>query len=113
MAASIAVALWCLLEVGGWATIAAPACLGFCAAFILVLSFAMPAMLADGPDVARMSAGIFTIGYVIAFVATLAAGAAWDRTHVLATAFLPLGLAVAIIAVVGPRVTNRRTHTYA
>ncbi len=111
VAAAIAVALWGLLVVGGWATIAATGCFGFCGAFILVLSFAMPAMLAEGPDVARMSAGIFTISYLIAFVATLAAGAAWDRTHVLATAFLPLGLALAIIAAVGPRVMGRATRT--
>ncbi len=111
LAAAIALGLWGLLAIGGWMTMVATGCFGFCAAFILVLSFAMPAMLAEGPDVARMSAGIFTISYLIAFVATLAAGAVWDRTHVLATAFLPLALAMAIILIVGPSVTGRNTST--
>ena len=75
--------------------------LGFCAAYILVLSFALPALLAEPSEVARLSAGTFAISYSTAFVVTLVSGAIWDATHVEASAFLPALAGAAIIAVLG------------
>lgn len=77
---------------GAWA-VGCAGLVGFCGAFILVLSFAVPALSAAPADVARLSAGTFTIGYASAFLASLAAGALWDATHNAYTAFLPIAAA--------------------
>ena len=79
---------------------------GFCAAYILVLSFTMPPLLAAPADVARMSAGAFAISYSTAFVVTLLAGAVWDATHVAAAAFLPVLLSMAIVLGLGTRLVS-------
>jgi hypothetical protein len=75
---------------------------GFCAAYILVLSFALPALLAGPAEVARLSAGTFAISYSTAFLVTVLAGAVWDATHVEASAFLPALAGSAIVAALGP-----------
>jgi CP family cyanate transporter-like MFS transporter len=102
-----------LLVVGGLAgfvfdprpvvAIAAATTFGFAAAYVLAFSFALPAFLAHGSDVARVSAGTFTIGYGIAFVTTVGSGALWDATHQPALAFLPIVGAAAIVLVLGAR----------
>ncbi|HTW83658.1 MAG TPA: MFS transporter [Candidatus Sulfotelmatobacter sp.] len=74
---------------------------GLCAAYVLTLSFAMPALLAAPEDVARVSGGTFALGYAIAFVTTLLAGASWDVTHVPAVAFAPILIAAVIVAIFG------------
>jgi len=63
----------------------------------------VPALTAPPDEVPRLAAGTFTLGYSISFVTTLVSGAAWDATHVAATAFLPLLAAAAIVAILGPR----------
>ena len=83
--------------------IAAATAFGFAAAYILAFSFALPAFLAHGADVARVSAGTFTIGYGIAFVTTVGSGALWDATHQPALAFLPIVGAAAIVLLLGAR----------
>ena len=90
---------------GGWLAVAAAAFIGFWAAYTLVLSFALPALVAASGEVSRMSAGIFTIGYGVAFLASLLSGAIWDLTHLSATAFLPIVAAVIIMIVIGPRLS--------
>jgi len=60
-------------------------------------------LIAPPGEVARMSAGAFTIGYSIAFAMSLLSGAIWDLTHLSATAFIPVLLAVALLIVLGPR----------
>jgi len=81
----------------------ASAVFGLCAAYVLTLSFALPAILAPPSEVARVSGGTFALGYSIAFVLTLLAGAAWDATHVAAVAFAPILVAAAIVALFGTR----------
>ncbi|GAC1411099.1 MAG: hypothetical protein NVSMB64_20640 [Candidatus Velthaea sp.] len=103
VALSIVTALVTFVVAPGGASIAASAVFGFCAAYILVLSFALPALLAQGLEVARVSAGTFTIGYAISFIVTELAGAAWDATHQPALAFLPLAAAAAIVLALGTR----------
>jgi CP family cyanate transporter-like MFS transporter len=91
VAGAIGLALVCVLLLPGWPLVVAAGVFGFCAAYILVLSFTLPPLLAAPADVARMSAGTFAISYSTAFLVTLAAGAVWDATHVAGTAFLPVG----------------------
>ncbi len=83
------------------AIIAASTAFGLCAAYVLAFSFALPAFLAHGTEVARVSAGTYTIGYGIAFVTTVLSGALWDATHLPAIAFVPIAGAAAIVLLLG------------
>jgi len=102
-------ALIVLVTQPGVPFVLAAAVLGFCAAYILVLSFALPALLAKPSDVARWSSGAFAISYTTTFVVTLLAGAAWDATHVAASAFLPVLAASAIVVSFAPRLVRAAT----
>lgn len=70
-----------------------PAFIGFSAAFILILSLALPPILTGHDDVHRFSAGMFLIGYAMSFFTPVASGALWDAFHSPALAFLPIGVA--------------------
>lgn len=76
-----------------WLLVLGAALLGFSAGFVLILTLALPPLLADADDVHRLSAGMFTIGYSASFVLPLLGGVAWDVTGIAATAFLPVALA--------------------
>jgi CP family cyanate transporter-like MFS transporter len=101
----IVAALAGVLWLGGLWVIAGVALLGFSAAYMLTVSFALPALMAPREEVARLAAGTFTLGYAISFVTTLLSGAAWDATHFAPIAFLPILSAALIVAVLGPRLT--------
>ncbi len=92
---------------GGAAAVAAAALLGFTGAYVLTMSFALPALIAPPAEIARLAAGTFTLGYTISFATTLLSGAAWDATHAPAAAFVPLLAAAIIVAVLGPRLGKR------
>jgi len=72
--------------------VAGAALIGFFSATILILALATPPLLTEAHDVHRLSAGMFAIAYSCTFVLPLAAGAAWDATHVPAVAFLTVAL---------------------
>ena len=103
VAVTIVAALLMVLLLPGPPLVFAAGVLGFCAAYILVLSFALPALLAPASEVARLSAGTFAISYSTAFVVTLITGAVWDATHVEASAFLPALAGSVMVVVLGPR----------
>jgi CP family cyanate transporter-like MFS transporter len=89
---------------GAW-LVAWAGVMGFASAFALVLTLALPPLLAPHGDVHRLSAGIFVIVYGSSFVGPLAGGAAWDATGVPAAAFLALaagGVLMAALAGSGP-----------
>lgn len=106
VAGAIVVSLAVVLTLPGAPLVAAAGVFGFCAAYILVLTFALPALLAGPADVARLSAGAFAISYSTAFLVTLLTGAVWDATHVEATAFLPALAGSAIVAALGPSLVS-------
>jgi len=75
--------------------------LGFCNAFLLVLTLAMPPLMAAPEDVPRLSAAMLLIAYLIAFAMPIVGGYAWDASREPAAAFVPLvayGLAALAIA---------------
>lgn len=72
--------------------VAGPALIGFFTATVLILALATPPLLTAAHDVHRLSAGMFAVAYSCTFVLPLAAGAAWDATHVPAVAFLTVAL---------------------
>jgi MFS transporter, CP family, cyanate transporter len=97
-----------IVLVHGGLVVVAVGLLGFLGAYVLVLSLALPAVVGRAGDVSRLSAGVFTISYCSAFVASLLAGAIWDATHQPAIAFLPVLVAGLIILGLGPRLLGAR-----
>jgi CP family cyanate transporter-like MFS transporter len=77
--------------------------LGFIAAYVLVVCFALPALLANESEVAQLTAGASAISYTTAFVSNLAAGALWDATQMPLFALMPLLAGTGIILGLGPR----------
>ncbi len=80
-----------------WAPAIGAGMLGLCFAFVLVLTLALPPILAEGDDVHRLSAGMFAIGYALSFLTPVLGGAAWDLTRRPATSLLPVALGALII----------------
>jgi CP family cyanate transporter-like MFS transporter len=103
VAAATVAALLVVLTLPGLPLVVAAGVLGFCAAYVLVLSFALPALMAAPQDVARLSAGVFAISYSTAFLTTLVTGAVWDATGIEASAFLPALIGSVIVAFFGPK----------
>jgi MFS transporter, CP family, cyanate transporter len=103
VAALIVAALAGVVLFGGAVAVAGAALLGLTGAYVLTMSFALPALIAPPAQIARLAAGTFTLGYTISFVTTLLSGAAWDATRAPAAAFVPLLAAAVIVAVLGPR----------
>ena len=85
--------------------------LGFSTALAFVVVLSLPPRLAPAGGVARMSAAIFTIQYLTAFVIPLIAGAFWDATGQALFAFVP-GIAAAVAMAWGAmslRIPDRTT----
>ena len=69
--------------------------------FLLILTLALPPLIARPEDVSRLAAAILAIGYLCAFLVPIAGGALWDATLAANAAFYPLiafGIAVLAIA---------------
>ena len=64
--------------------------IGFCNAFLLILTLALPPLLSRPDDVHRLSAAMIAIGYLCAFVLPIAGGLAWDLGGSATLAYLPL-----------------------
>ena len=95
-----ALSLACVIGImasGGWSTVAWCGLLGFVNAITLVLAFALPPILADPADVARTSAGMFTISYGGAMLLSIAGGLLWDETGWPPAAFLPIACSALLV----------------
>jgi len=84
----------------GPATIFWAALLGFSDAAALILGLTLPPLLCRPEDVARTSAGTFTLSYGGAVVLALLSGAAWDLSGTPALAFAPLAACAVAFAVI-------------
>lgn len=72
---------------------------GAASASIFVLGLSLPAMLASGGEVARVSGIVLGVSYTMSFLGPFLGGALWDATGIAITAFIPiLGGAVAVLA---------------
>lgn len=88
------------LSPGAW-VVAWAGVVGFAAALVLVLTLALPPLLAGPGDVHRFSAGVFLIIYSCSFAGPVLGGAAWDAFRYPATPFLALaalGLLMTVLA---------------
>ena len=77
--------------------------IGFCNAFLLILTLALPPLISRPDDVHRLSAAMIAIGYLSAFLLPIVGGAVWDATHVAAFAYLPLLVFAAAAMVLASR----------
>ena len=109
----VAIAILAAASVGlflpgqAWAMVLGAAILGLASAFVLISSLALPPLLAAPEDVHRLSAGMFAIGYLTAFLLPLASGVVWDLTGAAASAFLPVAAGSALACGVGLRLRGR------
>jgi|HubBroStandDraft_6_1064221.scaffolds.fasta_scaffold30725_1 CP family cyanate transporter-like MFS transporter len=67
--------------------------LGFACGAALALGLALSPLLSEPSDVPRVSAGMFTISYLVAMLVSVLAGATWDATGTARAAFLPIAVA--------------------
>ena len=85
-----------------WCRMAGAALIGFASSIAFVVNWVFPPLLAKTPDdIHRMTAGMFTIGYGLAFVMPLLGGIAWDRTGIPAISLMPVAIG-AILLLLGP-----------
>jgi CP family cyanate transporter-like MFS transporter len=77
------------LAPGPW-VVALAGVIGFAAAVVLILTLALPPLLARPGDVAPFSAGVFLVIYGSSFAGPLVGGAAWDATGWPPAAFLAI-----------------------
>jgi CP family cyanate transporter-like MFS transporter len=82
--------------------------IGFASALALVLTLALPPLLAAEADVPRFSAGLFLIMYAFSFAGPVVGGTAWDTTGWPPAAFLTLAAGGAIMAVLAAGADLRR-----
>jgi CP family cyanate transporter-like MFS transporter len=84
----------------GPATVAWAALLGFSDATALIVGLTLPALLCQPEDVARTSAGMFTVSYGGAVAIAVISGATWDLSGVPALSFAPLAICgVGLVAI--------------
>jgi len=77
---------------GGMSAVAGAALLGFSAGGAFALGLTLPPLLSAPGEVARVSAGMFTVSYSSALVISILSGAAWDLAGSASYAFLPIAL---------------------
>lgn len=70
---------------------------GFCCAFTLIVTLALPPQLVAAGEVPRLAAGMFAVGYSFSFLVPLAGGALWDASGLPAAAFLAPAVSGAIV----------------
>ena len=79
---------------------------GFTTAMTFAPALALPAVLSAPRDVARTSAGMFTVSYTCGIAIPTISGALWDITGRPWTAFLPMCLCAVMLTVLGTAVTR-------
>jgi CP family cyanate transporter-like MFS transporter len=92
-AVSVLVGVPGMLLMGGAWVVAWTALLGFVSGGVFVCALALPPLLAEPEDVARLSAAMLTITYTCSFLGPVLGGGLWDLTGVPLLAFGPAWLA--------------------
>jgi MFS transporter, CP family, cyanate transporter len=97
-----------LVTMVGPATILWAALLGFSDAAALIVGLTLPPLLCRPEDVARTSAGMFTLSYGGAVAIAVASGAAWDLTAVPQVAFVPIAACALALAASAGAMRSKR-----
>jgi CP family cyanate transporter-like MFS transporter len=111
----IAVGVITIFSVAGW--IFAPsqleplwaALLGASSSMVFTLGIALPPLLAQPDEIARLTGITFSLTYAVAFVGPFLGGGLWDLSHLPPLAFLPIGLAGVLLIVLGALLPGRMT----
>ncbi|MBN8957236.1 MAG: MFS transporter [Rhizobiales bacterium] len=106
------ISLLCLLGIATTAsnwTIVFAGMLGGMLAAALTLVLTLPVLYCDQEDIARVSAGMFMVGYAAAVVISVAGGAAWDISGAARAAFVPIALGI-LPLIVMPFLIHRRVQ---
>jgi MFS transporter, CP family, cyanate transporter len=82
------------------------ALVGFTTAITLTATLALPPLLSSPGDLARTSAGMFTVSYATAIIFPTISGALWDATGRPWTAFVPLSVCAVSLTVFGTIATR-------
>jgi CP family cyanate transporter-like MFS transporter len=82
--------------------------LGFSDAAALIIGLTLPALLCKPEDVARTSAGVFTLSYGSAVVIAVLAGALWDATGIAGLVYLPFALCALLLSAVAVVLRRQR-----
>lgn len=99
-----------MVMTASWWTFLFAGFLGFACAVVLTLGFALPALLGDPADIARMSAAMFTISYSEGLVVSVLSGAAFDLAGNATFAFLPIAVAIFPLLIVPWFIPFDRVH---
>jgi CP family cyanate transporter-like MFS transporter len=106
------ISLLCLAGIATTAsnwTIVYAAVLGGMLAAALTLVLTLPVLYCGREDIARVSAGMFMIGYASAVIVSVTSGAAWDISGTARAAFVPIGLGI-LPLIVMPFLIHRRVQ---
>ncbi len=87
------------------------ALIGFTTAITLTATLALPPLLSSPADLARVSAGMFTISYTTAIIIPTISGALWDATGRPWTAFVPLCVCAVALTALGTAATRYPSAT--
>ena len=82
-----------------WLGVVGAGIIGFCCAFTLIVTLALPPRLVADADVHRLSAGMFAIGYTVSCLVPLIGGTIWSATGRPAAAFVAPICAAAVVLV--------------
>ena len=70
-------------------------------------------LLSKPSDVARLSAGMFTVSYTVAVTVSVLSGASWDLTGKVASVFVPMAAAVLPMVLLTATIPMRRREAAA
>ncbi len=107
LAVAIAAATGLMLLGSTVGVILGAALIGFATAWTFIITVTLPALLASPGEAARVSAGMFSIGYTMAFLLPVLGGAASDVSGTPAAGFLPALLSSCIMLALVPMLRGR------
>jgi CP family cyanate transporter-like MFS transporter len=96
-----------MVLLGGEWIVAAAAVWGCFGAGVFVLALALPPLISRPEDVARVSAGMFTISYSCAVIVPIVAGVLWDLTGWTPAPFIPITGCMILLLALAPTIVLR------
>jgi CP family cyanate transporter-like MFS transporter len=93
-----------MLTTASYWTVAFAGILGFVLAGALTLGLTLPAFLSAPEDMARTTAGMFTISYLVSVSISVIGGAAWDLSGWAGAAFIVVAVGALPLALLTPTI---------
>jgi CP family cyanate transporter-like MFS transporter len=96
-----------IVFLGGVWTVVGCAIWGCAGAAVLVLVLALPPLISPAEDVARVTAGMFTISYSCAVIVPIISGLLWDLSGWTLAPFIPIGVCTLTLIGLAPTIVLR------